>query len=104
MRLQEVRIHGNTPLNNAFNYARPIRLIYGLRKDLVELWIKETATILTVVTFGRFTLSVCSEAMSLAFEIVVNDWLPRSTREPIDPEYSRATVQIWQTNENHGNA
>jgi hypothetical protein len=41
MRFQKVRIHGNTPLNNAFNFARPTRLIYGLRKDLVKLWIKD---------------------------------------------------------------
>jgi hypothetical protein len=51
MRFQEVRIHGNTSLNNAFNFARPIRLIYGLRKDLVKLWIKETATILMLAAF-----------------------------------------------------
>jgi hypothetical protein len=52
MRLQEIRIHGNTPLNNAFNFARPIRLIYGFRKGLVELWIKETATVLMFVGLG----------------------------------------------------
>jgi hypothetical protein len=51
MRLQEVRIHGNTPLNNTFNFAWPTRLIYGLRKDLVKLWIKETAIKLMLVAF-----------------------------------------------------
>jgi hypothetical protein len=49
MRFQKVRIHGNPPLNNAVNLAWPIRLIYGLRKGLVKLWIKETTTILVRV-------------------------------------------------------
>ena len=56
MRLQEVRIHGNPPLNNAFNLARPIRLIYGLRKDLVKLWIKERATILLLIALTVFVI------------------------------------------------
>jgi hypothetical protein len=51
MRLQEVSIHGNPPLNNAFNFAQPIRLSYGLPKGFVGLWIKETATILMLVAF-----------------------------------------------------
>jgi hypothetical protein len=54
MRLQEVRFHGNSPLNNAFNFARPIRLIYCLRTDLVKLWIKETATVLVLMEFDGF--------------------------------------------------
>jgi hypothetical protein len=35
IRLQEVNIRGHPPLNNAFNFARPVRLIYRLRKDFV---------------------------------------------------------------------
>jgi hypothetical protein len=57
MGLQEIRIHGNPPLNHAFNFAQPIRLIYGLRKDFVKLWIKDRATILALVAFEGFALS-----------------------------------------------
>jgi hypothetical protein len=56
MRLQEVRIHGNPPPNNAFNLAQPSHLIYGLRKDLVKLWIKERATILLLMALTVFVI------------------------------------------------
>src|SRR5664279_6215335 len=41
MRLQEVRVHGNPPLNNTFNFAQLIRLIHGLRRDFVKLRMNE---------------------------------------------------------------
>jgi hypothetical protein len=40
IRLQEIRVHGYPPLNPTFNFAQNIRLIYGLRSDVPELWIK----------------------------------------------------------------
>ena len=57
MRLQEIRVQGNPPLTHAFNFAQSIRSIYELRKDFVELWIKETATILMLEEFDGLTLS-----------------------------------------------
>jgi hypothetical protein len=56
MRLQEVRIHGNPPPNDASNLAQPSRLLYGLRKDLAKLWIKERASILLLMALTVFVI------------------------------------------------
>jgi hypothetical protein len=65
MRFQKIRVHGNTPLNNTFNFAQRIYLIYRRRCDALKPWTKVTDTILGLVTFDGLTLLQCNSSFAI---------------------------------------